>query len=220
MAENKKEIYIPLVENRTKTRAALVYNSELEPLRIPEYGRTLQQMVKILKKIDDREARREFADTIIYMMARKTKHVKDLEEFKHKLWDHLFILADFDLDIDSPFPKPTPETVHPKPPKLPYPRKRKKYRFYGNVIHSLIDKAVACEDPELKKELIDAIANHMKKNYLNWNKDNVDDEVIFNHLYELSEGKIDLRAGGLELLKKDELVRKKYYNKRKNNHRK
>ncbi len=218
-----KEIIIPLLPEKYRDQSlALIYNTDLEPLDIPEYGRIIHLMAKNLKNITDRALRNRMAQQIIEIMGRKSPHLRDVEDFQHKLWDHLFIIAGFDLDIDSPFEKPTEEKVKFKPTPLEYPQKGYKYRFYGHIIHKLIDVATRWEESELKDLLIKVIANHMKKNYLNWNKDNVDDAVIFKHLYELSGGKIQLSTENDELLSREQLVRKKRYHHRnhKKNHRK
>ncbi len=215
----QKEILVRLLENEDHP---LIYNSELEELKIPEYGRVIHQMVKLLKEIENKEERNAYAREIIRVMGRKNPHLRDVPDFQHKLWDHLFIMADFDLDVDSPFEKPSPDKIKFKPEKLPYPHYGYKYRYYGHIIHKLIDLAIQWEEGELKDRLIRTIANHMKKNYLNWNRDNVDDEIIFKHLYELSGGKIDLNKETTELLDKSKLVRKRknYTNKRYKNHHK
>ncbi len=212
--EKKKfrEIVMPMLPEQYREQSLqLIYNTDLEPLAIPEYGRVIHTMARNLKSIEDKTLRNEMARVIVDMMGRKSPHLRDVEDFQHKLWDHLFIMAGFDLDIDSPFPKPTQESVKFKPTPLDYPQKGYKYRFYGQIIHKLIEVATQWEDSELKDLLIKVIANHMKKNYLNWNKDNVDDEVIFNHLYELSGGRIKLNKEENELLSREQLVRKKRY---------
>jgi len=214
-----KELVIPLLPEEYRNASLdLIYNTDLEPLKIPEYGRIIHQMAKNLRNIEDRELRNRMARKIIEMMGRKSPHLRDVEDFQHKLWDHLFIIGGFDLDIDSPYERPTEEKVKFKPARLEYPHKGYKYRFYGKIIRQLIDVATQWEDSELKDLLIKVIANHMKKNYLNWNKDYVEDSVIFQHLYELSGGKIRLTPENDELLSREQLVRRKrYYHK---NHRK
>ncbi len=195
------------------------YNTDLPPLVIPEYGRYIHEMVQQLKEIEDREQRNKNARAIIKLLGRHNPHLRDVPDFQHKLWDHLFIMAGFDLDVDSPFPKPSPEKLKERPEKLPYPKKGYQFRFYGHIIKRMIDEAVKWEEGELKDRLIRTIANHMKKNYLTWNKDSVSDDVIFEHLYILSEGKIDLHQSGAELKEASQLVKKRKnnnYHKQKN----
>jgi len=186
-----------------------VYNTDRKPLIIPEYGRYIHDMVDQLKQIEDRDLRNKNARAVINLLGRQNPHLRDVPDFQHKLWDHLFIMAEFDLDVDSPFPKPSPEKLKERPEKLPYPQKGYRFRFYGHIIKRMIDEAVKWEEGELKDLLIMTIANHMKKNYLSWNKDSVEDEVIFEHLRILSNGQIDLKPGEVTLRDADDLVRKK-----------
>ena len=140
--------------------------------------------------------------------------IDDLEynterDFQHKLWDQLFIIADFQLDVDSPYPIPSKEELTERPEPLKYPQNHPKYRFYGNNIKTMIDVANTWEEGELKEALVYTIANHMKKCFLNWNKDTVEDDVIFKHLYELSDGKINLKASDEDLSDATSLLRNK-----------
>jgi hypothetical protein len=126
-------------------------------------------------------------------------HLRDVPDFQHKLWDQIFIMSDFKLEVDSPYPIPSREVLNVKPGPMAYPQNFPKYRFYGNNIKYMIDVALSWEDGEMKNALIIVIANHMKKSYLSWNKDTVKDDVIFEHLMELSNGKINLLATDEEL---------------------
>ena len=188
------------------------YNTDRDPLIIPEYGRYIHKMVAYLKTIEDRDKRNKNAQAVIRLLGQQNPHLRDVPDFQHKLWDHLFIMAGFDLDVDSPFPKPSPEKLKERPQKLPYPRTGYQFRFYGQVIKKMIDEAVKWEEGEMKDLLIRTIANHMKKNYLTWNKDTVSDEVILEHLRILSNGKIDLKAEEYELLDASQLVKKRKNN--------
>ncbi len=196
----------------TENNKKYVYNTDRDPLVIPEYGRYIHEMVAYLKTIEDRDKRNKNALAIIKLLGKHNPHLRDVPDFQHKLWDHLFIMAGFDLDVDSPFPKPSPEKLKAKPEKLPYPKKGYKFRFYGHIIKKMIDEAVKWEEGELKERLIQTIANHMKKNYLTWNKDTVSDAVIFEHLRILSDGKIDLKADENELRESNLLVKKRKTN--------
>lgn len=170
------------------------YNTLRSKLIIPEYGRHIQQMVDHCLTIQDEQERNEFAEIIIEVMGELNPHLRDVPDFQHKLWDQLFIMSDFQLDVKSPYPIPTKkDTVDSKPNKVYYPNAIYKYRYYGSNIRKMIDVAITWEEGEKQEGLFFAIANHMKKCYLKWNKDTVEDSVIFNHLYELSDGKIDLR---------------------------
>lgn len=182
----------------------LEYNAERPHLVIPEYGRYMQKLVDLAVATPDKEKRNKFARYIISIMGSMNPHLRDVPDFQHKLWDQLFIMSDFQLDVDSPFPIPSKEILSSRPEKLPYPQNFPKYRFYGNNIKYMIDVANRWEDGDKKVALIKVIANHMKKSYLTWNKDSVEDKVIFEHLYELSGGKINLTE---ELSNSSDLMR-------------
>ncbi|UAB80840.1 DUF4290 domain-containing protein [Marixanthomonas sp. SCSIO 43207] len=191
------------------------YNTERPHLIIPEYGRHIQKMVEHAVSIEDREERNKVAKSIIAVMGNLNPHLRDVPDFQHKLWDQLIIMSDFKLDVDSPFPKPSREELAERPQPLPYPQNHPKYRFYGNNIKRMIDVANKWEDGDKKDGLILTIANHMKKCFLNWNKDTVDDGVIFDHLFELSGGKINLKNSDEDLSEaKDLMKNKKRYNKK------
>ena len=141
---------------------------------------------------DNINERNKIAKAIIGVMGNLNPHLRDVPDFQHKLWDQLFIMSDFTLNVDSPYPKPIKEVFSQRPDKLNYPQNFPKYRFYGNNIKRMIDVAVSWENDEMKKQLVYVIANHMKKCFLNWNKDTVEDDVILSHLDELSKGKLKL----------------------------
>ncbi len=193
----------------------LEYNSQREHLIIPEYGRHVQKLIDEVTKIEDRDRRNKGAKYIISVLGTLNPHLRDVPDFQHKLWDQLFIMSDFKIDVDSPYPIPTKEVITLRPDRLPYPQNFPKYRFYGNNIKYMIDVACKWEDSELKNALIIVIANHMKKSYLSWNKETVTDEVIFEHLYELSNGQLNLLKTDEELSTSQNLmkVNKKQSNK-------
>lgn len=177
----------------------LEYNTERSHLFIPEYGRHFQKMVDYAVSINDKEERNRIAKAIVGVMGNMQPHLRDVPDFQHKLWDQLFIMSDFKLDVDSPFPITPKAVLQQRPEPLQYPQNHPKYRFYGNNIKKMIDVAVQWEKGDMRDGLEYAIANHMKKCYLNWNKDTVDDSVIFAHLKELSNGEIDLAGDGEDL---------------------
>lgn len=185
----------------------LQYNTERSRLRIPEYGRHIQKMVDHALQLSNREERNKMARAIIGVMGNLNPHLRDVPDFQHKLWDQLFIMSDFELDVDSPYPIPLKELLSSRPEPLSYPQNFPKYRFYGNNIKTMIEAALKFEEGEEKEALFFVIANHMKKSFLNWNKDTVEDKVIFDHLYELSDGQIDLRDAHEILTESDELIR-------------
>ncbi|CAL2095362.1 DUF4290 domain-containing protein [Tenacibaculum sp. 190524A02b] len=187
----------------------LEYNSERETLIIPEYGRHIQKLVNHCLALEEKEERNKMAKAIIDVMGNLQPHLRDVPDFKHKLWDQLHIMADFKLDVDSPYETPSKEELTEKPTKLEYPKSASKYRFYGTNIQTMIDVALTWDDGDMKEALVFTIANHMKKCYLNWNKDTVEDAVIFDHLFELSEGKLNLRNTEEELTESKNLLRKR-----------
>jgi hypothetical protein len=185
----------------------LQYNTERNLLAIPEYGRHIHKMIQQVMAEPDKEQRNKQAQAIIGIMGNLNPHLRDVADFQHKLWDQLFIMSDFELDVDAPFPKPDPEVLAAPPTPLEYPQSYPKYRFYGNNIKGMIDVLVGWEEGELKQALTYVIANHMKKCFLNWNKDTVEDQVIFNHLAELSDGKIVIKAEDEPLTNSENLIR-------------
>jgi hypothetical protein len=166
-------------------------------------------MINYAASRETKEERNKVAKAIISVMGNLQPHLRDVPDFQHKLWDQLFIMSDFKLDADSPYGTPSREVLEARPEPLKYPQNHPKYRFYGNNIKIMIDVANTWEEGEMKEGLIYTIANHMKKCFLNWNKDTVEDEVIFNHLFELSDGKINLRNSDEDLQEASNLMRSK-----------
>lgn len=186
--------------------SSLEYNTERNQLVIPEYGRHIQKLVEHCRALETKEERNRMATAIIGVMGNLNPHLRDVEDFQHKLWDQLFVIANFDLDADSPYPIPDKEVLAARPARMSYPQKRPRYRFYGNNIQSMINIALGWEKGEKREALTYIIANHMKKSFLNWNKDSVDDPVIFKHLFELSNGEINLAAKEEDLLESKALI--------------
>ena len=176
-------------------------------LAIPEYGRHIHKMIQQVLAEEDKEERNKQAQAIIGIMGNLNPHLRDVADFQHKLWDQLFIMSDFKLDVDAPFPKPDAEVLAAPPTPLAYPQSFPKYRFYGNNIKGMIDVIVEWEEGDLKQALVYVIANHMKKCFLNWNKDTVEDNVIFGHLAELSNGKIVINTEDEVLSASENLLR-------------
>jgi hypothetical protein len=168
------------------------YNTQLDRLIIPEYGRNIQGMIEYCCAIKDKDERNLCARAIIQVMGQLNPHLRDVSDFTHKLWDHLFIISQFKLDVDSPYPKPSPETFREKPKRLTYPKGKIRYKHYGKSIEEIIAKAKALPEGAERKELTRQIANHLKKSYFNWNKDNITDDVIFKNLAELSDGELKM----------------------------
>lgn len=168
------------------------YNSTRSKLILSEYGRNVQNMVKYIVALPTKEERNRYAQVVIDLMGFLNPHLRDVADFKHKLWDHLHIISDFQIDVDSPYPKPSVEAIHLKPEPLRYPHQRIKYKHYGKTIELMIEKAKNIEDPDRKRHMTQAVANFMKMAYVQWNKDSVTDESILNDLYNLSGGQLKL----------------------------
>jgi hypothetical protein len=168
------------------------YNSQRSKMNISEYGRNIQKMIEYIMTIEDREKRNKLTRATIQVMGQLNPHLRDVNDFKHKLWDHLFIMSNFKLDVDSPYPIPSPETLTRKPERLSYATNNITFRHYGRHIERMIEKAKEFPEGEEKDALIKMIANHLKKSYLTWNRDAVTDEEIASHLERLSQGKLTL----------------------------
>ena len=182
---------------------------------MPEYGRIIQQLVERCKEVSDKDERNEMAMAIIDFMGQRNPQLRDEENYKHKLWDHLYILANHDLDVDSPYPFPTKEELAEKPKRMEYPKLQGDFKFYGKSILQLIEKAIELEAGDEKEALIEVIANNMKKSYNVYNKEHVTDDVIFRHLKELSQNRLDLT--GIESLEKSKIYYATNNNRNNNN---
>jgi hypothetical protein len=168
------------------------YNSTRSKLLLTEYGRNVQNMVKYIVALPTKEERNRYAAVVIELMGFLNPHLRDVADFKHKLWDHLHIISGYELDVDSPYPKPSPEAIHLKPEPLRYPHQRIRYKHYGKTIELMIEKAKSIEEPERKRHMVQAIANFMKMAYVQWNKDSVADESILADLVAMSRGELQV----------------------------
>ena len=171
------------------------YNTEREQIVISEYGRNIQVMINNLKGIEDKNERSRAAAYIVSVMEQMHPEVKEVDDYKHKLWDHLYVIAGYDLDIDSPFEKPIPEGEKGRPQRVKYRSNHIKYGHYGVYVINMIEKCSTEEDETKRTELAMALANQMKRNYLNWNKNVVNDQVIIDDLAEMSNGRLVLPEG-------------------------
>lgn len=192
--------------------ARLKYNTQEKRLALPEYGRNIQNMVDYCVSIQNREERTKCANTIINIMGNMFPHLRDVNDFKHILWDHLAIMSDFALDIDYPYEVIKKEDLYSKPAKLPYIQGRITYKHYGRNIEDMIRKATTYEEGEEKECLINLLANHMKKSFLTWNKEVVDDRKIFDDLNLLTQGKIILNEEEHKLTESKDILSKKNKN--------
>lgn len=171
------------------------YNTQRKKLALPEYGRHIQQMVDYIASVEDRDERNRLAKSLVAIMGNLNPHLRDINDFKHKLWDHLFIMSDFKLDIDSPYPIPSVEQYNEKPRRVPYPGNPIKFKHYGRIIEMMIEKAVAIEEGPEKDALKQLIANQMKKANITWNKESVSDDDIFRDMQTLSNGMLVMAPG-------------------------
>lgn len=172
------------------------YNTTRSKLLMPEYGRNVQKMIEYLVSVDDREKRLKQAEIIIELMGTLNPHLKQIEDYKHKLWDHLFQMTDFNLDVDAPYPCPTPEMIYKKPEVLPYPQENFRHRHLGKNIQVLLERAMKEENEETRQGLTQAVGYYMKLAYANWHKEPVHDDMIKNELAEISGGKLAYETGG------------------------
>jgi hypothetical protein len=176
-------------------RTGLTYNTEKEQIVISEYGRCVQEMIKKLHEIEDREQRTEAAKYIISVMVQMNPSIKQSSDYEHKLWDHLYMIAGYDLDVDAPYPFPVEETFTTDPVPIPMKGSRIKAFHYGRNIESIIN--LLCEQPdgEVKTEMIRSLAIYMRQQYLIWNKDSVADETIFADIEKLSDYRLRVPEG-------------------------
>ena len=175
------------------------YNTQRKKMELPEYGRSVQNMVDHALTIEDREERQRCANTIVNIMGGMFPHLRDVPDFKHKLWDHLAIMADFKLDIDYPFEIVKKEDLVIKPERLAYPNGALRYRHYGRFLEGMVKKAVDIENVEEKKQLINLLAVQMKKDLNNWNKEGLEDQKIVDDLRDYTNGAIDMKVEDLRL---------------------
>lgn len=181
------------------------YNTQRKRMALPEYGRNVQKMVDHIKTIEDRDERNRAAKTIIQIMGNLNPHLRDMVDFKHKLWDHLALIASFDLDIDPPYPTPEPSKFVEKPKQIPYKQGDIRFLHYGRIIELLINAACEMEDGDKKEYLTTLIVNQMKKSYITWNRGQVADVVIINDMKVLSKGRLQMTEG-VKILEVRELI--------------
>lgn len=172
------------------------YNTTRSKMLMPEYGRNVQKMVEYLMTIEDREQRRRNAEAIIELMGTLNPQLKVVEDYKHKLWDHLVQMTDFKLDVDAPYPAPTPEQLYKKPDPLPYPQASIAHRHLGKNLEELLEKAMTEPDDEKRQGFTQAIGYYMKLAYTNWHKEPVHDDMIKNELAALTDGRLQYETGG------------------------
>lgn len=170
--------------------ADLDYNTTREPLKISEYGRNVQSIVNHMLTIEDKEERTKLAKQVVKVMEYLNPEVKQEGDYEHKLWDHLFIISDYQLDVDSPFPKPEREEVNKRPEPIPYSTNLIKFRFYGRNLQNMIDTAAGMEEGENKTIFLNLVASYMRNSCRNWNDENLSAETIAEHMKVLSQDRL------------------------------
>ena len=177
------------------------YNTQREKLVLPEYGRHVQKMIEHVKAIEDKEKRSEQMRAVVQVMGILNPQIRELNDYKHKLWDHAQVIGGFDLDIDAPYPAPTPQQFEERPDVIKLPEKPVRAASYGRNIENMINLIADREDDDLQKEMIRTLALYMRQQYLIWNKDNVSEETIFADIERLSDGKLkvpeDIHLGAI-----------------------
>lgn len=184
---NEKVCYICPMQKEVEE---MEYNTTRNHLIMREYGRHIQKMVEFLLGIEDRETRQRNAYAVIELMGFLNPHLKNVEDFRHKLWDHLFLISDFKLDVDSPYPIPTRETLKARPKPLPYPKRYPKFSHLGKNLEIVINKALKEENPEKRQGFANAVAYYMKLAYNNWHKETVHDDAIQSELTNITNGQL------------------------------
>ncbi len=182
------------------------YYTTKNKLILTEYGRNIQQMVEYAMTIEDRAERTRCVKTIINIMGNLFPHLRDVNDFKHKLWDHLAMMSNYQLDIDYPYEVVKPEELQSKPDKMPYPNRNIKDRHYGNNLPKFVKAATELSDPEQTDKLMGILANQMKKYVLTWNKDNVEDQRIYNDIMEMTDGKFQANENTIKLKESKEFT--------------
>ena len=172
-------------------------------MNLPEYGRNIFQMVEFLQTIENRDLRNQQAQVVINVMGNINTHLRDTDDLKHKLWDHLFIISDFELDVDSPYPKPSPESFTPQPECLDYPDHRVDHKHYGKYIEKMVQGLKDIEDEEDRKILIQNIAKYMRNKSHEYNQEHPSNEVIINDIRIMSRNTLDVEDNILDNSKSD-----------------
>jgi hypothetical protein len=174
------------------------YNTQRTDLVIPEYGRHVHKMVDYLKTIHDKDLRNQMAKSLIEIMGTMNPHLRDVPDFKHKLWDHLAIMSDFELDIDWPYPLPDREERTKPPEQLTYSDDKFGFKHYGKNLQKMLT-VLGEYDEETQSMLLEQLANHMKKAYVNWKKESVNDDVIFDDIEKITKGKLKIPREKIKL---------------------
>lgn len=183
------------------------YNTTREQMLLPEYGRNVQNMIKHAMEIENREERNRAAQAIIEVMGQLNPQLRDVDDYRHKLWTHLFVMSEFKLDVDSPYEIPTQESLQEKPQSMAYPKSKIRYGHYGKYTQSILESSKDIANAEEKEYLKNTMSNFMKYQYLAYNNNAVENHVIANQLKELSKGELTLDNPDEELVSTNSLLR-------------
>ncbi len=175
----------------------LIYNTQRKPMVISEYGRIVHEFIDALLNEEDRDKRNRMARSIVHMLTILNPELKKQHDFEHKLWDHLYIMSDFNMDVDSPYPPPSKELISMKPDEIPYPEQPIKFRFYGRNLQYMVNKAVEMKDAEDQRLFLTQLGSFMKNSSKAWNNEELTDKMISNHLNALSKGALALDEDAL-----------------------
>ena len=179
-----------MTKESSSNSTGMQYNTSLSVMTNAEYGRSIHRMIEYCLTLEDRNERSRCASSIVRVMIILNPQMKEFAEYEHKIWDHLHIISNYKLDIDSPFPKPRPELIESKPEIVPYPKSSIRFKHYGKILEDLLKKALAETDPKAKEVFTEQLAQLLKRHYLNWNRDSVNDQLILEQLENLSEGNL------------------------------
>ena len=188
------------------------YNTERPHLILKEYGRNVQKLVEYIRTVPDKNKRTELAYTLIELIKQLTPTIKDQPENPQRVWDDLYIIADFNLDINSPYPVPERDILFKKPDRVEYPQSQVRFKHYGKNIEKLVKEALKKEDPQERQDAIIYLGKLMKTFYGNWNKETLDDSVILKDIQEMSGGALDMT---IEKVREDNLFEKLYKERKK-----
>jgi hypothetical protein len=188
------------------------YNTQRPNIILKEYGRNVQKLVEYIRSIPSKEKRTELAYTLIELIRQLTPTIKDQPENPQRVWDDLYIIADFNLDINAPFPVPEPDILFKKPEKVAYPQSQVRFKHYGKNIEKLVKEALKKDDEQERQDAIIYLGKLMKTFYGNWNKETLDDSVILKDIQEMSGGALNMT---IEKVREDNLFEKLYKDRKK-----
>lgn len=188
------------------------YNTQRPDIILKEYGRNVQKLAEYIRNLPDINKRTELSHALIELMKQLTPSLKDQPEDPQRMWDDLYIVADFNLDINSPYPKPERDILFKKPDRVEYPQSNVRFKHYGKNIERLIKEAMKIENPQEQEDAVIYLGKLMKTFYSNWNKETLDDSVIVKDIREMSNGKLVLN---IDKVREDNLFEKLYRDRKK-----